>query len=49
MDYNFVEQSVKSKWAGLRPLVFDVVEDADKIDSKQASRKHVIEQTPSGN
>jgi glycerol-3-phosphate dehydrogenase len=48
MSYDYIMNNVKSRWAGLRPLVFENAEDESKIDSKQASRKHVIETTNSG-
>ena len=48
LSTEYIINSVRSKWAGLRPLVFDEIKEGEKIDSKQASRKHVIEQTPSG-
>lgn len=44
----YIINSVRSKWAGLRPLVFEEIKEGEKIDSKKASRKHVIEKTPSG-
>lgn len=40
--------SIKSKWTGLRPLVKELDTGKEKI-SKNISRKHVIEKTPSGN
>jgi glycerol-3-phosphate dehydrogenase len=48
MSYDYIMNNVKSRWAGLRPLVFENAEDESKINSKQASRKHVIEQTSTG-
>ena len=48
LSTEYIVNSVKSKWAGLRPLVFEEIKENEKIDSKKASRKHVIEKTKSG-
>ena len=40
--------SIKSKWTGLRPLVKELVPEGSEKKSKNISRKHVIERTPSG-
>lgn len=48
LSTEYIVNSVKSKWAGLRPLVFEEIKENEIIDSKKASRKHVIEKTPSG-
>ena len=48
LSTEYIVNSVRSKWAGLRPLVFDEIKEGEKVDSKKASRKHVIEKTKSG-
>jgi glycerol-3-phosphate dehydrogenase len=51
VDITDISSSIKSKWAGIRPLVKTNLDESDKsgkIDTKSLARTHVIETTKSG-
>lgn len=43
-----IKKDLKSKWAGLRPLILENQIPGEPIDTKKVARKHVIEVSPSG-
>lgn len=47
----FIADHVKSKWAGVRPLILEdgvAPKLGEKIDTKKIARKHVIEVSENG-
>lgn len=44
----YILNSVSSKWAGIRPIVFEEIKENEKVDLKKAAPNHVIEKSPSG-
>jgi glycerol-3-phosphate dehydrogenase len=53
LEISDIIQNIQSKWAGLRPLVYEIPRESTNlkggnIDTKSVSRKHVLEESGTG-